>query len=612
MCGITGAISDNPVDIAIVCNMTNNLIHRGPNDYGYLCSNKTKNTHLVDRLDYLNNYTYPNFAFGHRRLSIQDLTQAGHQPMEYMGRYWIVYNGEIYNFIELRNELEEKGYQFKSHTDSEIILAAYDTWGVDCLNKFNGDWAFVVLDTLSNKIFISRDRFGIKPLYYYAKEGLFVFASEIKSLLAHPFVTKKPNIQYLREYIKYGPKEYIRETAFEHIYHFDFATYFEGKVEDLLCPNKIRLKKFWSIKPNLSCDMIDENRLIAYSRQYYELLEDSVKLRLRSDVKVGSSLSGGLDSSSIVYLINKNGHSIETFSSIYKTLGTAYCDESYFINHLSASLSVKSNQIEPPVADIPEEHRKMIYYLDTPPDSTLMSSWYTYKLQSHSGIVVTLDGQGADEQLAGYLFYLINFVSSFKFLTILRHLRHFKKIPNSRRYLLLGMMINFSKRLFGKKITQFIYQLTGRKDQITIHAAERLHQTFTSYLVTLFHIDDRASMAHSVEVRMPFMDYRLVEFLNSIPISYKLSKGWTKYLARISFKNRIPDTVVWRKDKLGWPVPDNFWFENKHKDWMEDTIKNSSFIKKYKFFSVKKFKKASMVYKVRLLNLAVWHNIFFN
>src|SRR3989338_6609119 len=194
MCGIVGVISSQPVDMVLVKQMNDKLIHRGPDGYGYLCSREAVNVEAVDQVVKLSQPHDIHFAFAHRRLAIHDLSQAGHQPMSYLDKYWLTFNGEIYNFIELRTELEENGYTFCSRTDSEVILAAYDLWGVNCLNKFNGDWALALLDTTNRSILISRDRFGVKPLYYFSAPGLFLFASEIKAILEHPAVHREPNL----------------------------------------------------------------------------------------------------------------------------------------------------------------------------------------------------------------------------------------------------------------------------------------------------------------------------------------------------------------------------------------------------------------------------------
>ncbi len=620
MCGIVGIISTSPIELPILQKMNNKLIHRGPNDYGYLYSHAAHNISEIDHLTFLNlqHSENPYFAFAHRRLAIHDLTNAGQQPMSYLKRYWIIFNGEIYNFIELKAELIAQGYSFNSHTDTEIIMAAYDYWGAECVNKFNGEWAFACIDLLKNKFFIARDRFGIKPLYYFVKPGLFIFASEIKAILEHPEVPKIPNISYLQHYIKNGASEYIEETAFEKIYHFNFSSYFEGAPQDLLTAPKPLLHKFWSINPNLSNESCDEIQLSHYAKKYAELLEDAVKIRLRADVPLAINLSGGVDSTCIAYLINKlhiqeniKDH-LNAFSSIYPNQNTIDCDESHQINEIANFLNIHSHQIEPVASDIPYEHRKMIYYMDTPPDSTLMSSWYTAKLEQSSNMVVTLSGEGADENLAGYLRYIAYYFSNSSIQETVKNYRLFKNISGARRYVWIGVIANLMQKIIGKRATQRLYELSGRKEKLFTPINEKLIQDIFSGLVNLHHVDERTFMAHSIEHRAPFMDHRLIELLASVPASYKLTKGWTKYLARFAFNEKLPNSIMWNKHKLGWPIPERFWFEGELKSWLENVIKNSNFLKSHFSFLTKDVSQLSLLHKIRLLNIAVWHDVFFN
>lgn len=592
MCGITGIISKKTIAKNIIESMTDTIVHRGPDGYGY--------------------YYGKNFAFGHRRLSIVDLSEAGHQPMEYKSRYVITYNGEIYNHIELREELSSSGYLFDSHTDTEVIMAAYDKWGVKCLNRFNGMWAFTLYDKQNDIFLISRDRFGKKPFYYYQDNEVFLFASEIKAILAHPKVKAESNLSFLNNYLKYGCREYFQETAFKNIYRFDFSSYFEGNLEDIL--RTFKPKKFWEIKPNLSREHFDENKAKEYAQAYYELLEDAVRIRLRADVKVGSALSGGLDSSSIVYLVNKllkeqgKAELQETFSSVYKSEGTENCDESEYINIMAHSLGVHSNQIEPKEQEIPSEHEKMIYALENPPENSLMSSWYTFKLVSHTNVKVTLDGQGADEQLAGYLPYLINYIASLSFTDLFQESYRCSSIPDARRYVLIGFIVGLFRSFFGEKILIFILKEVLKKN-FEPNLNQKLSDDITGNLITLIHYADHTSMAYSIESRMPFMDYRLVEFLASVPASYKMHNGWTKYLARLAFNGKLPDEINWRRDKMGWPIPEKKWFTGGLKDWFESTKQVKGIIHR---LSVPKETNPERLFaqNIRLINIYQWEKLF--
>ena len=599
MCGIVGIISKNRICKEavkdIIEQMTNTLIHRGPDGYGY--------------------YYGENFVFGHRRLAIVDLSEAGKQPMEYMDRYVITYNGEIYNYIELKEELKANGYRFHTKTDTEVIMASYDFWGADCLKKFNGMWAFVIYDKKRNIFFMSRDRFGKKPFYYYRDNNTFIFASEIKAILTHPKIKPEPNFDFLNDYIQNGCKEYVKETAFKNIYRFDYAHYFEGTKEEIF--NEFKLQRYWELKPNLKKEKFNEQKAKEYAQKYYELLEDAVRIRLRADVKVGSALSGGLDSSSVVYIVNKllkdqkNEELQETFSSVYKSKGTEYCDESKFIKILANRLNVKSNQIEPKMIDIPIEHQKMIYYMENPPESTCMSGWHTFKLVSSTNVKITIDGQGADEQLAGYLSYLSNYLSSLSFIEMIKEgIACIIRIPGSKRYVIIGMLLGLYRIIFGERFLKFTIKKFFGKDFET-NLNKKLADDINKNLITLIHYSDHVSMAHSIESRMPFMDYRLVEFLASVPACYKIHNGWTKYIARLAFDGKLPDDIVWRRDKMGWPIPEDYWFRGELKSWFINKIKSSKLVKRYGIDIEKELDSSISITKlIRYLNLATFEEVF--
>lgn len=593
MCGIAGFITARPIPAGIVEPMTDTLIHRGPDGYGY---------HYGE-----------GFAFGHRRLSIVDLSDAGHQPMEYLNRYIITYNGEIYNHIELRSELESDGFTFNSHTDTEVILAAYHRWGTECLKRFNGMWAFVVYDRQNKTFFIARDRFGKKPLYFYQDSERYIFASEIKAILAHPEVKVHPNIGFLNDFLQNGCKEYGPDTSFDAVYRFPAASCFVGTAEELL--NGFQPHRFWDLRPNLSREPFNEQKANEYARRYYDLLEDAVRIRLRADVRIGSALSGGLDSSSIVYLVNKllkeqgKTELQETFSSVYKSAGTEYCDESRFIDIMAQTLGVRSHQIEPLESQIPEEHSRMIVALENPPENTLMSSWYTFKQVSMTDVKVTLDGQGADEQLAGYLPYLMNYLSSLNLIDMLKESFRCFSIPGARRCVMNGLTMGLFRIFFGRRALMFVLsRLLKKKFEPDLN--QKLANDMQQSLVTLIHYADHTSMAYSIESRMPFMDYRLVEFLASVPASYKMHNGWTKYLARLAFDGKLPDEITWRRDKMGWPIPEKQWFSKGLKSWFESLTGETKPIPGLIPPTAKNPDQA-FAHKIRILNLAVWKKKFF-
>lgn len=594
MCGIAGMIGENP-SLAEVEKMTHILEHRGPDGFGFAQGK--------------------NYAFGHRRLAIIDLSNAGHQPMRYMDRYVITFNGEIYNYLELKEELLGKGYQFKSNTDTEVIMAAYDCWGVDCLQRFNGMWAFVLYDEVKDSFFIARDRFGKKPLYYAWSQGGLYFSSEIKSFLELENFTPKPAYEEVLRYISNGCTEYGRSTLFEGVFRFAHASYIQMTAVELLSP--FQETCFWQLKPNKSREYFDPVRAQQYADRYFELLTDAVRLRLRADVKVGSALSGGLDSSSIVYLVNsllgdsKAGELQKTFSSVYKGQDVSHCDESLYIDRLADFLNVASYQIEPKPEDIPAAHERMIWAMDTPPDSTCMSGWHTFKCVAEHGVKVTIDGQGADEQLGGYFKYISLYLASLPFLLMLREVGKFLDVPGSLSYVVRGMVLNILVMLLGdERAAKMVSRLRGVPTYVDLNS--ELAKDVHGSLLTLIHYSDRVSMAHSVESRMPFMDYRLVEFLAQVPACYKLHNGWTKYLARLAFDGKLPADVCWRKDKMGWPIPESVWFSGALKGWYSNVVGAAQ----KRFFSLlggsSEFNVKNVPLSVRRLNLSSWLSVFFS
>lgn len=629
MCGIVCIINLNGKETCqaeSIHRMTSTMQHRGPDDEGYWFLNgrgqysmggadtPTELPNIETAYD-LNSSN----AFGHRRLSIIDLSARGHQPMLYGNRYSIIYNGEVYNYLELKDELETNGYQFATDTDTEVIMASYDHWGHDCLNKFNGMWAFIIYDTEQKKLFISRDRFGIKPLYYYKNDETLIFASEIKAILAYDQVEFTPNKNYIQEYLNSGPKEYIRETAFENIYHFSMASYIELSVNELRHKG-INEKKFWELKPNLSNENFDIEVAQSYADKYYELLDDAVCLRLRADVKVGSALSGGLDSSSIVYLINnhlKNNGDMEkqeTFSTVYRSENVHYCDESQYIDQLSNHLNVKSNQTEPSAQKVQESYKAMILMMENLPQSSHMSGWFTFQMVGDSDVTVTLDGQGADEQLAGYLGYIRNYFVYLPITEIVSEYWAFRKIPGIKMLnLYAGIVFNLLMKLLPKK---WFSALLGEflPEHYYMDLNESLKQSTTAGILTnLLHYSDSLSMAHTIESRVPFMDYRLVEFLASVPANYKVHKGWTKYISRLAMDGKLPDEITWRKDKVGWPQPEELWFQGDLQSWSHMTIKSSIFLQKLigNDGIENTLNNNDINHILKLLNIAVWYEIFF-
>jgi len=596
MCGIAGVISTSgPVPVSVIKMMTDAMSHRGPDGEGH---------HIEDT-----------FAFGHRRLSIVDLSDAGHQPMIYLDRYVITYNGEIYNHDELRIDLVKAGYRFSGHSDTEVILAAYDCWGPECLKRFNGMWAFVIYDYREKTFFISRDRFGVKPLYFYRNSKALVFASELKAILEHPNVARRINYNYLDKYLSQGPQEYLEETVFEGISKFPKASYAIVTAEEAVAQLQTHL--FWSVHTNDSQESFSSEKAAEYAKQYYELLRDAVRIRLKADVKVGSALSGGLDSSSIVYLVNQilksegKDELQQTFSSVFQTEETKYCDESYYIHKVIDQLKVKANLGTVDESEIIDIHYNVIKSYESPPDNTCIAGPVVFRVVKSTNVKVTLDGQGADEQLAGYLGYLNTYLTSLSYADFFKEAPHVLKIPRAWKHVVTAfLMLNF-RILFGER--QLVSTLKRLGFDYETNLNKRLKKDFDTALVNLLHYSDRVSMAYSIESRAPFMDYRLVEFLCSVPACYKIHKGWTKYIARLAFNGKLPDEICWRQDKMGWPSPEEYWFRRTRlRSWFVDTVASSTLVKKLRpeLNVERELDSTSMTKMIRFLNIAVFEKIF--
>jgi asparagine synthase (glutamine-hydrolysing) len=597
VCGIAGIVGPGAVDAGALARMTAALAHRGP-----------------DGADVWHD---GDVAFGHRRLAIFDLSARGAQPMHYADRYVIVFNGSIYNHPELRAELQGRGYAFRSETDTEVILAAYDCWGPACLDRFNGMWAFVVHDRARRSLFMSRDRFGVKPLHWTHAAGSFLFASETKALLEHPRVSATPDADHCREYLAHGPREHLPGTAWAGVRRLGAGCFVEAAVDDVAA-GRFAERRFWRLEPDTSTEPFDERRAERYAREYRSLLECAVTLRLRSDVKVGSALSGGLDSSAIVLLVNESlrargaaADRQQTFSCVYRSPGTTDCDESGHIDAMARLLGVASSRIEPDVARVPFEHRRMIYHLDTPPEGTLMSSWHTFLCVGRSDVTVTLDGQGADEQLAGYPRYLVPYLAHAR-RPLAQSLR-LASMPGCAALAGLGLAGAASRALGVPHAVPRLLAGAGKRLWTGDTLNEALAHDAGTGLANLLHYADRTSMAFSIESRTPYLDVRLASFLARLPAAYKIHDGWTKYLARRAMDGALPDSVAWRRDKLGWPIPEAFWIRGPLREWLCREIETSGFLRELGADTDARAmlgrRRTPVSAMIRLLNLATWHRV---
>ena len=629
MCGITGTYNFNgAIQPKCIKKMTDSLRHRGPDDEGFLAVNSESGEvyTLIGRESKVQGTRIEDFNrdvdlfLGHRRLAIIDLSSAGHQPMcNEDGSLWIVYNGEIYNYLEIRRELQPLGHYFKSQSDTEVILHAYEEWGTDCVIRFNGMWVFAIVDLRTKKIFCSRDRAGVKPFYYSYDRKRFCFASEIKALLQIEDFSIKPNEQIIADYLFSGLIDHTHETFFKNIYQLRPG-------EFLLCAgNKLTIQSYWDIDPK-------ENSLSqhnGYAERFYELLQDSIRLRLRSDVPIGSCLSGGLDSSSIVCLANKlmfDGQSVDrqlvgerqkTFSSCFEDLAF---DERKFIELVIEQTGAEKNYVFPEAKDLLEELTKLIWHQDEPFGSTsIYAQWNVMRLTKGRGVKVLLDGQGGDELLAGYLpsFYFLfrQSLKRFNIKSMIREINDLQKnhILPKNQWITRLVHLLFPK---WKGAIEFVDKDFRKKYLRSFPKPVKFEHDLDNYLYSIFrylrlpallHYEDRNSMAFSLETRLPFLDYRLVEYAFNLPSRQKIERGVTKVILRNAMRGTIPEEIRNRMDKMGFVTPEGVWLRTILRDQICEIITSKSFADRG-YFNVKKVKKGFDEHcegKIDI-NLAIW------
>jgi len=632
MCGIYGFISSAPQSSDHILRAADLIAHRGPDGVGIALFESPTATPRLFGSDATGEpgppgsadwrpmpASFPPAAIGlaHRRLAIVELSMLGHQPMPSDdGACWVLFNGEIYNHVELRDELIALGHRFKSHSDTEVILAAYREWGVDCLHRFNGMWAIVLIDRVSNRLFVARDRFGVKPLYFWKDGRTLHFASEIKAFLAHPNFAVRPDAARAGDYLKNGPSEWRDTTMFEGVVRLGAGKMIVAALGDDIDVLGAQ-RSWWSLNTNADKPSFDAGLAERYADEYRDLLDKAVRIRLRADVEVGSALSGGLDSSTVVWLgaqaLKAQGvsHRQHSFSSVYKAPGAEACDESPYIERMAAACNLQMNTIEPDPRDVPGAHARLIWHLETPPETTLMSSWHTFQLVQRTGIKVTLDGQGADEQLAGYLHYLPHALYGGGLRTVREFLG---ALPIHPLRITLGAAAVAALERTG--IGRAVPGMAARHRRLSAALRGGLNQHLRdeaqTALANLIHYADRTSMAFGVESRMPFLDVRLATFLAALPETYKIHHGWTKFIARKAFDRRLPDDIVWRKSKLGWPIPERSWANGPLKDWFASPQNQFARFSDWGIGDAYQsaFDGKTMVERARARNLASWAETF--
>lgn len=542
MCGIVGKINFtlDQVDVVELKKMTDQLIHRGPDGEGHWVSSTA------------------NVGLGHRRLSIIDLSDNAKQPFHYLEKYVITFNGEIYNYQELREELIGQGYTFNSMSDTEVILAAFDFWKEKCLNRFDGMFAFVIYDKETRKSFCARDRFGEKPFFYHKSEMSFSFASEMKALWAIGIgkIADTEMVDNFRDKNITFSKEDLSRTFYRGIKKLPHAHYMwvfpEGRTE---------IEKYWDINLNNSFTGTFEEAKNKFSK----LLQISVERRLRSDVPVGSSLSGGLDSSIIVAEISRqikeNPISQFTFSAKFPGFEK---DESRFaemvVDHLD---KIEGVSVYPSKESLVDNLDLILKHQEEPIGSaSIHSQWEVYK-SAKSKVTVMLDGQGADEFLAGYLP-----LQKFYHKQLLWHNQEKYKSEVAaykvKQKSSLMPTIEGERETARMKLGRLKRKTLGQSpDYPKDYLKQRLYDlTMKGSLQELLRYADRNAMSHSIETRLPFLFHELVEFCFSLPDEFLINDAWSKYILRVAYADTLPNEIIWRKEKVGFEPPQKKWFNN--------------------------------------------------
>jgi asparagine synthase (glutamine-hydrolysing) len=578
MCGIFGIIRLNnkakPFDIDLAKTAMLKMQHRGPDAHAL--------TQLSD-----------NVLLGHLRLSIIDLDETNNQPFsDASGRYHLTYNGEIYNYLEIKQTLCEIGYSFRTKGDTEVLLAAYMEWGRACVERFNGMWAFAIYDSQEKTLFCSRDRFGVKPFHYALHEDTFIFASEIKSIITYFTSLKTPNYNIISNFCRKSLGAQTEETWFVGVkrllpsHHIFLSIKYDSIKYSSLSEN-IDIKRYWNY-PTTQLNLSFEEA----SARYYELFVDAVRLRMRSDVPVGTTLSGGVDSPSIVA-------TMRTFFDGEHNTYTAYSDASFYsdgdkylfkenidlsektiVQAINKQFGLTEHIVTIDYQDYTERLREIIYHLESPHPFTTVFPLSQLLKEAKRDVTVVLEGQGADELLGGYLpqilfYYLFDLLKKGKLKTAWKELQIFREdydlkfaIVSFLRTLNINILqktyakIQGIDKLYKGALKDYTYVKDTPFD--TPNFGESLNKILfeqhSGGLVNLLHYGDALSMQHSLESRLPFMDYRLVEFVFQLPSEFKIMNGYGKYIHRETLKHKV--SMFGKRVKIGFHSPTTVLFKS--------------------------------------------------
>lgn len=577
MCGIAGVFrfDGHPADDTLLATMSACLHHRGPDDEG--C------------------FRDGSIGLAFRRLAILDCSPAGHQPMIGPDNTTVlIFNGEIYNFCTLRDELATRGHHFRSASDTEVLLAAYAEWGIDCLNKLSGMWAFAIWDARRQRLFCARDRFGIKPLYYHRTAERLIFASEIKALFADPTTPNRPNDPRIYDFLVYGYLDHRADTCFDQIMQIPAGHFLLAQTDGTLS-----IRHYWQITPQPTLTLSDDEA----STRFADLFTQSVRLHLQSDVPIGTCLSGGLDSSSIVVvahdLLRTSTIERTTIGPRQRTFSACYDDARYderrFMQAVIAYTGVTNAQTFPDSRHLLDDLDAFIWHQEQPCGSTsVYAQWCVMRLAHQHGITVLLDGQGADELLAGYPIYQAAWWATLAQQGHWLHLRR-ELIGYSQRFgaaraarLREAVRLVLPEALAAQISTHLgtpqpdwlgprLHHQRWERPPIAPTFSDPLHRLMHNYLVALnlpalLRYEDRNAMAFSIEARVPFLDEHLAEFAFRLPGAQLLRNGESKWVLRQALRHLLPDIIATRQDKIGFATPGDDWLRNDLRPLAEEVL----------------------------------------
>ena len=568
MCGIFGIYNTTKkiIDKQKVKESTLLMKHRGPDSFDQWG---------IDGL----------IEFSHVRLAIIDLAPESNQPfISNCGNYVTVFNGELYNYIELRDELIQQGLKFRTNSDTEVLLNAYLKWGDNCVNKFNGDWAFSIYDIFKNRIFCSRDRFGIKPFCYSFHKNSFIFSSEIKSIINYFPELKIPNFNVINNYCRNSLGAQHHETWFEGVLRLKPA-------HNLIIENgNVTTVRYW----NYPTQIIPKFSFNEAKDLYLQLFTSALNLRMRSDVPVGTTLSSGIDSGSIVSVLRElNSDNHKTYTAVFnskdfdKSEKKVYnseidIDEASLVKRLSKDLNLEAHFIDCSNTDLVNELSFVLYHLESGHSSPAVLPLTKVMSLASEDVRVVLEGQGADELLSGYVIntfptLIIELIKSYKIWEVIKEIKAFTK-----HYSLKFTIIQFV-RLFNYSLIEKIYHRFLGIDSIFIGSFKKykrindypkndisfnqkfnevLYRSHIGGLVNLLHYGDAISMSKSIESRLPFLDYRLVEFVFQLPFEYKMKNGIGKVIHREALKGTVPNYILNNPLKFGFNTPLSNFFNS--------------------------------------------------